>query len=112
MFHLRGSMPPFEDGGHLSLLDISSPPALANMPRLSPSRGNVNLTQLTQSKGCVSHPGDFPLHRQCFWRLAKMATQLPLLPEVQRLSPLVIRILGGNPGKFTLQGIVIPSMIR
>ncbi|KAK3391610.1 beta-lactamase-like protein [Sordaria brevicollis] len=26
------------------------------------------------------------------------------LPEVTRLSPSVIRILGGNPGKFTLQG--------
>ncbi|KAA6408993.1 MAG: hypothetical protein FRX48_07337 [Lasallia pustulata] len=33
-----------------------------------------------------------------------MATQLVPLEDVQRLSPLVIRILGGNPGKFTLQG--------
>lgn len=30
--------------------------------------------------------------------------QLVPLPEVQRLSPACIRILGGNPGKFTLQG--------
>ncbi|KLU92566.1 lactamase [Magnaporthiopsis poae ATCC 64411] len=34
-----------------------------------------------------------------------MATsQLAQLPEVERLSPACIRILGGNPGKFTLQG--------
>lgn len=34
------------------------------------------------------------------------ATKPPItpLPEVTRLSPAVIRILGGNPGKFTLQG--------
>lgn len=35
---------------------------------------------------------------------SKMATQLTHLPEVHRLSPACIRILGGNPGKFTLQG--------
>jgi hypothetical protein len=28
-----------------------------------------------------------------------MATQLPPLKDVERLSPRVIRILGGNPGK-------------
>ena len=33
-----------------------------------------------------------------------MATQLPSLPDVKRLSPRVTRILGDNPGKFTLQG--------
>ncbi|RAL09669.1 putative metallo-beta-lactamase domain protein [Aspergillus homomorphus CBS 101889] len=33
-----------------------------------------------------------------------MATQLVTLAEVERLSTSVVRILGGNPGKFTLQG--------
>ncbi|KAI0503329.1 metallo-beta-lactamase superfamily protein [Xylaria bambusicola] len=33
-----------------------------------------------------------------------MATQLVHLPEVERLSPACIRILGGNPSKFQLQG--------
>ncbi|EFW99862.1 metallo-beta-lactamase superfamily protein [Grosmannia clavigera kw1407] len=33
-----------------------------------------------------------------------MASQLASLPEVERLSPICIRILGGNPGRFTLQG--------
>lgn len=31
-----------------------------------------------------------------------MANELPKLPKVERLSSLVIRILGGNPGKACL----------
>ena len=37
-------------------------------------------------------------------RRLNMAVQLVELPEVERLSPKCIRILGGNPSKFTLQG--------
>lgn len=33
-----------------------------------------------------------------------MATQLPHLPEVEELSPLITRILGGNPSK--VRGLV------
>ncbi|KAI9822897.1 MAG: hypothetical protein M1832_002922 [Thelocarpon impressellum] len=38
-----------------------------------------------------------------------MATQLVPLPEVERLSPAVIRILGGNPGKVALPGPLRPQ---
>jgi len=33
-----------------------------------------------------------------------MSSLLPHLPPITRLSPSIIRILGGNPSKFTLQG--------
>lgn len=44
-------------------------------------------------------------------RRISMATQIPTLPEVERISPSVIRILGGNPSKFTLQGDLAPIVI-
>lgn len=37
--------------------------------------------------------------------IAKMATQLVPLSEVERLSPRVIRILAGNPGKVRAGGV-------
>jgi hypothetical protein len=36
-----------------------------------------------------------------------MGTQLPHLQDIERVSTSVIRILGGNPGKFTLQGRLV-----
>ena len=45
-----------------------------------------------------------PLHRSLHSTAAKMAVRLPHLPAIERMSPRVIRIMGGNPSKFTLQG--------
>lgn len=36
--------------------------------------------------------------------IRRMAAPLVSLPEVERLSPACIRILGGNPGQYSLQG--------
>lgn len=33
-----------------------------------------------------------------------MTSSLPHLPDLERLSPIVVRILGDNPSKYTLQG--------
>ncbi|KAI0404061.1 metallo-beta-lactamase superfamily protein [Xylaria palmicola] len=45
-----------------------------------------------------------PSRLPCRRPILNMASQLVHLPEVERLSPACIRILGGNPGKFQLQG--------
>jgi ribonuclease/clavin/mitogillin len=37
-------------------------------------------------------------------KTSNMASSLPDLPPITRLSPSIVRITGGNPSKFTLQG--------
>lgn len=44
------------------------------------------------------------MHSLASPRRLRMAAPQVQLPEVDRISPACIRILGGNPGKFTLQG--------
>jgi len=41
----------------------------------------------------------------CVTRLyhTRMATKLVPLPDVEKISPSVIRILGGNPGKVSIE---------
>lgn len=42
--------------------------------------------------------------------LRKMATQLPELAAIERLSPRVLRILGGNPSKVQSRKAVISGL--
>lgn len=41
----------------------------------------------------------------------KMALQLVNLPEVEKISPVIIRILGGNPGKVEIASINVTFLV-
>ena len=40
-----------------------------------------------------------------------MAMALPHLPVVERLSPRVVRILGGNPGKVLFETRIVEAIL-
>lgn len=78
------------------------------------SRGSTDRPSLGLPIDCFEtvHSRSFLVHnntpspRSLISEVWTMANQWSPLPNVERLSSLVIRILGGNPSKFTLQGIV------
>ncbi|KIW01500.1 uncharacterized protein PV09_06979 [Verruconis gallopava] len=67
------------------------------------------------SEGENSYPGHFfavypeqhhEILRRIYWKRRGyfMAVNIPALPEIERVSSSIWRVLGGNPSKFTLQG--------
>lgn len=70
------------------------------MPLLKPSSPRLTLTSASKSPWIKKY-----LDYRIFLKSIRTMTEpLPDLPAVERLSPRVVRILGGNPSKFTLQG--------
>jgi ribonuclease/clavin/mitogillin len=58
----------------------------------------ARFTIIQASRSLQAHP--LFTHRKS----SSMASSLPDLPSITRLSPSIVRITGGNPSKFTLQG--------
>ncbi|KHE78639.1 hypothetical protein GE21DRAFT_10314 [Neurospora crassa] len=83
----------------IPLLGLSTRPSLYR----TSSSFNTRLSRL--SKIPYQHlKTDHKHNRSITMSSSAVQPRITPLPEVTRLSPTVIRILGGNPGKFTLQG--------
>ncbi|KAK1777644.1 metallo-beta-lactamase domain-protein [Copromyces sp. CBS 386.78] len=88
--------PPFR------FLGLSTRPLSCQVSSISSS--NTRLRRIFKTS--YQHLKTDNKHSRRITTMSSSAAKAPItpLPEATRLSPAVIRILGGNPGKFTLQG--------
>ncbi|KAK5099487.1 hypothetical protein LTR70_002388 [Exophiala xenobiotica] len=75
-------------------------------PNTHPNKGTQGANTLPGHFFAAYPAQNYEILRRIYWKRRGyfMAVNIPALPEVERISSSVTRILGGNPSKFTLQG--------